>query len=471
MRMTSRPAFYIPVILAGLLALTALPSLMSGWVDLEAAADHRSAGQFMQASSRLESAARRLPWRTELWEQAGLAALEGGAAGRAVRLLESARGRGRISHAGLLGLGDALYRLDDPASALKVWQEMVAAGEVSSDVYRRLAQEYLRLGMFPEAAESYRQLTRLEPDDAAAHFQLGLLLAAHTPRQALPELVRAASLDPQLDPAARELRSAINVGLLSEDPAYQLVVSGRGLAALGEWRLAESAFNRATLANPPYGEAWAWLAEAMQQRGEDSLALLRKAGDLSPQSAMVSGLQGVYWLRAGKSLQAFESFRDASRLEPLNPAWLAAQGDAIAQMGDLPEALKRYQRAVELSAGEAEYWRRLALFCADFNVQLSEIGLPAAFSARQASPNDPENQFVLGRVLLEINYLASAETVLLDALEALPDDARIHLYLGLLYLRKEQPQPAYHHFILARDVDRDGVIASQASRLLDVYFP
>lgn len=58
-----------------LFSLAVLPSIMAGLLDLAQAENLRISSPG-SAELKYESAARHLPWRTDLWEQAGLMALK-----------------------------------------------------------------------------------------------------------------------------------------------------------------------------------------------------------------------------------------------------------------------------------------------------------------------------------------------------------------------------------------------------------
>ena len=81
-----------------------------------------------------------------------------------------------------------------------------------------------------------------DPEDASAHYRLGLLLTLSDPDRALTELLSASQLDPQFDPAVQTLRTTINLALLEDSASRRSVVIGRGLGLVSEWRLARIAF-------------------------------------------------------------------------------------------------------------------------------------------------------------------------------------------------------------------------------------
>ena len=77
------------------------------------------------------------------------------------------------------------------------------------------------------------------PDDASAHYRLGLLLALSDPNRALSELKHASQLDPQFDPAVQILRTALNLVSSNDSDSDRLVIIGRGLGLVNRMQSSE----------------------------------------------------------------------------------------------------------------------------------------------------------------------------------------------------------------------------------------
>jgi len=459
------------LILLGLSLLIIGPGLLAGWEDLRQAERAMGEGRFAAATSDYSAAARLLAWQPALWERAAQAALSGGNPQAAIPLFERAEDKKALSPQGWLAWGDAYQQSGDVASALATWQAAIAQHGPSAAVYARLARAYRLQGDYLSAIQAWRALLDLDAGDADAHYQLGLLLAVTAPELALPELMQAARLDPGLDAPVQGLRASLNAALLVEDPPYQLLMSGRALAALGEWELAAEAFRRALATRHDYAEAWAWLGEARQHLGADGLPDLQRALLLDPDSPGVNALVGLYWQRQGQAGQALAYFQAAMGLEPGNAAWYAAAGSAAEQSGDLVAALAYYKQAVALDPQGAAYWRSLATFCARYQVEVTETGLPAARRLLALAPQDWRSQDLMGQIAQTAGDPLSAEKYYLGALELAPDEAALHFHLGGLYLQMGRAQPAYDNLVKTKKLDPDGFYGWQAGRLLERYFP
>jgi len=463
--------YYVPLILISLLIMAISPRLLAGWQDEMQARQTATAGEYFQAAILFESAAQRLPWRYDLWEQAGMAALTMGDWDGAIRFLDKAGTKGLLSYQGKIAMGDAYEKKGDLESAIKIWKGALSVYETKAEVYDRLAQAYHSLRDFTAEEGELRDLLALQPQNASTHYRLGLLLAAKRPEEAVSELILSASLEPELDPQVQILRAGLDTALLEDDHAYRLVVSGQALAAIKEWGLAAQAFSQAIAIRADYAEAWAMLGETIQNLDQDGLPYLDKALSLDPDSVLVHALRGLYWQRQKESKKALAEFQMVVILEPENPAWLAALGDAYAQYGDLPPALEAYQHAVSLVPNDPLYWRLLAVFCSQFDVQVNEIGLPAAVHAISLAPKDALARDAAGWVFLTLGIYNMAEEQLLLAVELEPNLASAHFHLALLYLQKNQMNLAYEHLVRVRDLDNNGILGQQAARLLDQYYP
>ena len=250
----------------------------------------------------------------------------------------------------------------------------------------------------------------------------------------------------------------------------QKVVIGQAFGLVQDWELATTAFEQAIQLNEENAEAWAWLGEAKQQTGGEGSAELDRALLLNHTSVNVRALRGLYWSRQGRYEQMLAEYLLAAGIEPENPRWQANIGEAYTKLGDLVSALMAYQRAVELAPTHADYWRLLAVFCAENNVQIEEVGMPAAQQALTLAPNDPAALDALGYVYLSTGRYASAETSLAQAIEISPEYFPAHIHLAMTYLAQGNQPAAFNSLTYVRDAEGAGIYAEAARQLLDKYF-
>lgn len=458
-----RSLWTVPAVLLALLALVLTPGWLAGRRAEADALRWLETGDAEHAAVQFAYAARHLPGRPDLWEQAGLAYLQAGFPAQAVEALS----HGPLSEQGRIALGDAWLELDNEDEAVTAWQAAVPAPEA----HRRLAQSAMRGSDLQSEADHWRALLISMPEDAEAHFRLGLILAATDPAGALPDLLTAARLDPVYDSRAQILRERIATGLLPDDLSYAFIQAGAGLLEIGEPDLAAIALHRAVELRPDYGEARALLGEALERTGADGLAQLQAGLSQVPDSALVQALNGAYWMRHGDADQAVMFFAQAAALEPDQPGWQASLAGALAQGGDLPAALEAQVRAVELAPQDAYYWRLLAVFSLTYSYDPEGIGLRAAQRAQELAPDDPLALDTLAWACLDLGMYNQAEAYLLRALEIDPQLASAHLHLAILALRLGRIADAHQSLLRAIDLDPEGAVGMQASDLMLRYFP
>ncbi|HKY54128.1 MAG TPA: tetratricopeptide repeat protein, partial [Anaerolineales bacterium] len=435
----------------------------SGYSELEKVS---SSNTYTEAAQHYQAAAQRIPWRADLYELAGHAYYHAQDYVNAEAAYQKAFQRGALSPEGWVAWGDVNYLNQNPERAAEIWEQAFEQKDPSEQLYSRLAQTYQETGDYSNAADALQRYVSVYSEDAAAHYRLGLLLTLSDQNTALSELITASQLDPQLDPAVQTLRTALNLALINDSPSERFVIIGRGLGVLEEWQLAHVAFTEAVEADGKNAEAWAWLEESNQHIGQKESDGLDRALRLSPNSSVIRGLRGLHFQRSGNFRQALEEFKHAARLEPDNPAWQVSIGEAYAKLGDLILALEAYQQATTLAPDDPNYWRLLAIFCAQNGVHIKDVGIPAAQRFLIMLKDDSSAEDLLGWLHLLDSRYEESERHLTRALELDPQNAAAHLHLAMLYLQKGDRIAAYDQLIFARELGN-----TEAEALLKQYFP
>ena len=129
-------------VLLALLAAVVGPVVLTGYTDLQAARSALAEGHASEAERLFESAARKLTWQQDLWEQAGLAAYRGGDKNGAVRLLEIARRKEALSAEGWITLGTVFWIKQDATNAIAIWKAGILAFPRSAQLYDQLITAY-----------------------------------------------------------------------------------------------------------------------------------------------------------------------------------------------------------------------------------------------------------------------------------------------------------------------------------------
>ena len=451
-------------ILLVILLVISVPFISSGYSEINLA---ETAPSHLDAAVHYQAAALRLPWMPDLYELAGHHFYYAEEYLQADAAYQKAFNRKALSSDGWVAWGDVTFLSGDPSRAAEIWQQGLEQPNVSENLYSRLANTYQENKDYSKAAQYLQLYVNDHPEDASAHYRLGLLLTLSDPNEALSYMISASQLDPEFDPAVQTLRTALNLSAVSDSPSQKKVVIGRGLGLVNEWELAQVVFNEAVKLDGNNAEALAWLGEANQQLGEDeALIYLDRALSLDPNSSVIRGLRGLYFQRVGNHREALLEYQAAAKLESENPVWYVSIGEEFSKLGDLIRALEAYQYTTILEPDNPAYWRLLAGFCGQNNVDLKNVGVPAAQTAVTLAPDDPLSLDVLGWLLVLDGRHYEAEKILMDALTLDPQLASAHYHLGLLYLQTDDRASMFDHLVQARDLG-----SAEAELLLKQEFP
>lgn len=465
-----------------LLGCIALPLLMALVLHLAprpwVAAQAMDAARLAQADDsrlalavHLKTAVAQYPWRADLWEAKGRSELALDDPLGARVSFAWARATGELSPSGQLALGDTYQKTGELPEAIHTWQDLLERSGPSAEIFDRLSRAHQQTGDYAQVLADLQAWAELAPQDGEVAYRLALVQAIYQPEAALDTLLKAGELDPAAASAARQVREALIVGAEQDSRTYQLVLVGRVLGLLGEWPLAEASFNQAVQADPAYAEAWAFLGEARQQNGGDGEAALQRAAALAPDSLVVQALQALSWRRQGRLDQALVVLHTIADRDGSNALWQAELGNTLAQMGDLPSALRYFQKAVEVAPQNPVYWRSLAAFCIRYGIAIPETGLDAARQAVALAPDDPQSLDLLAQVMMVLNDLISARRFLERALAVQPDYTLASLHMGQVLLELGEREPAFQALMSAIRSGGTQPAAVQAKRVLAQNFP
>lgn len=432
------------------------------------------AGQHQAAALEMRAVYAREPWRTDLLEQVGREEYQAGQFKESAEAFESARAEGALSLEGAYLLGEVYYNQGEYALAQENWAALAGSPQAGlglrSRAHDRLVQLHRQQGAFEAAIAALRAWHSLEPENARVAFLLGLHLSAFDPAQALPLLLEASHLDPVYTPLVQTLRRGINLANGAEDPAYGWLMVGRSLGSTGDWDLAEVAFEQAVSTAPAYAEAWAFLGEARYQLNGSGKTELDQAVALNPQSTVVRTLQALSWRRQGDLDQALALLQSVAKEEPQEPIWQVEIANIYVEKGDLAAAQDHFVKAVTLAPQVSRYWQHLARFSVQYDVDIPNLGLPAARQAVLLSPDDPAALDVLGWALISQSDFATAERILQHAVEKDAAYSPALLHLGQLYIQQQDFERAYVYLKRAKQYAGGDQVGFVANRLLARYF-
>jgi tetratricopeptide (TPR) repeat protein len=435
-------------------------------------------GDFQNSATNLAAAASYYPWRVDLNKEAAQYALQANDPQSAIRYLERPGTVSRLNTDDLILLGDAYNQDGDPFMAQSIWKHVTTLVD-SIPAYQRLADFYTQQQDYASAADMLQKVLSLNPSVIDLYYHIGLLYSITDPTKALPFFAQAEQIDPSNAQKAEDLYAKIRTANLFDEPAYTLLLVGRQLAYWGEWDLALVAFQHAVSLNPGYADAWAFLAEALQQVALQKTGIITYEGlpdlqlalQLDPNSILAHTLMGLYWERQADYPQAQQYLQDAIVLSPEDPFLVSELGNILSKAGDLPAAQSAYQAAIQLAPDDPLFYRQLAEFAMQNHIQIRELALPAARQAIMLDPRDAGSLDVMAQVMLILLDYHSAERYSLEALQSDPKFSPACLHLGLAYLYQGKSALAQQWLGLAESVDPGSWVSAQASRFLDYYFP
>jgi Flp pilus assembly protein TadD len=179
----------------------------------------------------------------------------------------------------------------------------------------------------------------------------------------------------------------------------------------------------------------------------------------------------LYWQRQFDEQSALEYLEKAARIEPGNPIIQAELGRVTAGLGDLAAAEDYYEQAVAMAPSDPTFWRLLAEFSLDHQVQIRQIALPAARNAVLLAPQDSFSNALMGRTLLALGDGLNAQRFLRRAITLDTKNPSAHLHLGMAYLKQGDYSLAQQEFATAERLAPDTSITHQINRLNSYFFP
>ena len=445
---------------------------------LENASQSITSGDLLAASKALAGVAEYFPWRYELNLTAGRFAMQAGDPKQAIQYLERPGAISHLSYDDMILLGDAYNQSGDPFMAEAIWKRVTELDD-SSQAHEHLAKLYLQRKDYPLAITELQNMLSKNPSDIPRYYQIGYLNAVTDPSKSLPFLIQAAEIDPNNGTRAQTMHDKIRTASLFDEPSYTFLIAGRQLADWDEWELAAEAFHNATVLQPDYADAWAFLGEARQQLSlletnpvsDAGYAELYHALQIDPKSTLANTFMGLYWERQGDYLQANNYIERAITASPNDPFLHSELGNILAKMGDLPAAQSAYEAAIQLTPQDPLFYRLLAEYALQYQIQTRELALPAARQAISLDPGNASSLDVMAQVMLMLEDYHSAERFAQSALQVDPGFTAAYLHLGMAYAYLQEPDLARQWLNQAKIANPDSWIATQAKRMLEYYFP
>jgi predicted O-linked N-acetylglucosamine transferase (SPINDLY family) len=234
-------------------------------------------------------------------------------------------------------LGVAAYEAGDARAAVECLERAWAGNRTSAAFHADLGRAHRAAGSRNEALASFREATRLRPEDPDLHVELGqTYLQAHLTADALNCVQEALRLDP--------------------DRVTALLLASRVLLTRGEWAEAESHCRRAIRLQGNVSELHDNLGVALSQQGrlEEAEACHRQALGLDPENAQAWNHRGIVFQTLGQVEPALACYQEALRRWPDRAPALNNVGGALLLLNRVVEATPYLEQAVRLEPNRAE---------------------------------------------------------------------------------------------------------------------
>jgi predicted O-linked N-acetylglucosamine transferase (SPINDLY family) len=235
----------------------------------------------------------------------------------------------------------------------------------SISVALQTALQHHQAGRLAQAADIYRRILAVEPDQPDALHLLGVILhQSGQHAEALDLLRRATTARPRsavyhnslgvalkdrgdLQAAAVSYRRAVE--LEPDYPDAQLNLA-RVLRALGDLASAAIAYQRAAALAPDVFEIHSSLGDTCSELGRlpEAIASYGRALELKPDAVSVYNNLGNAWQLAGNPDAAAACYRKALTLQPNRVESLTNLGTVLKNQGYLEEAAELYRRVLTL---------------------------------------------------------------------------------------------------------------------------
>ena len=302
----------------------------------------------------------------------------------------------------------------------------------------------------------------VRPGNAAANYNLGVVLKAHGDRDGAAACYRRTiELDPtfakaqtnlgailqdegKLDEAIACYRRAIEHASDKTQPHITHKNLGVILKQRGQVDEAIACFRRAVELEPEYMEAHMHLGILLQTKGDldEAVACFRRAAQCPPEQAIAHGYAGGCLFALGKVKEALAHFERAVELAPNDAKYYFNLGLALGDDGDFERAAACYRQAIELNPNLAPVYNNLAEILAtatERSVYDPEEGLNLARKAIQLAPDAAEHWDTLSTAAYRAGDWQTSLDARQEKLNRDPITEEDRLYLAMTHWQLGNP--------------------------------
>ncbi len=237
-------------------------------------------------------------------------------------------------------LGYVLHREGNATESLATYTRAAQLRAPAGDDLKIVGLNYVLLNDYPDAIKWLEKASEAEPKNKEAWYFLG---RAYYTRSRIPEARKTFLKVLELDP--RDAKAENNLGLILESEAQPD-------AAMDAYRKAIAWQNQSLRpSEQPYLNLGSLLME--QSRVSESIPLLQRAVELASGNAICRLKLGTAYLRLGKLTDAQRDLEKAVQLAPDDPAAHYQLGKLYKEMKALDRAKAEFDRTAELQSRAA----------------------------------------------------------------------------------------------------------------------
>jgi tetratricopeptide (TPR) repeat protein len=288
----------------------------------------------------------------------------------------------------------------------------------------------------------------MSPDNSAVYLQMGelLLVQGHIPEGRVM-VQKALDKDPN---SVRALGVLASLDLQAKQPDKALERLQAQIAK-----------------EPNNGGFYTELATTQLQTGDfkGALASSQKAMQFSPSSLDAVNVYTQAEIDLHDIDPAIATWQSLADAHPNNAQAWQMLGSLQEAKGDLPKAMDEYKKTIQIDPNNGIASNNLAYLMVESG-QNTDVALSLAQTARHAMPDSPHTADTLAWVYyFKGNYYA-ARDLLEGALKTNPDNASMHLHLGLTYSKMNDPSDAVLHLKKAAALQPNSKTAQDANSAL-----
>jgi protein O-GlcNAc transferase len=370
----------------------------------------------------------------------------------------------------------ALAETQKVGPAVTKMKAALATDSQNPELHDELGSLYAQQKDWTNAQQEFATAIRLNPNLAAAHVHLGLVMQAQGQANGLTELVLASQLEPQNaaiaielgkalaasgqdEQAIRVFQHALELQPESTEASYQLALA---LQRTNKVQEAISLLKKVVAAEPNNAEAMINLGMALSQAqlAKDAVPVLQRSIALAPNSVTAHQDLAAAYVQLSQFGDAVDELHSALKLAPDLPQLHYNLGLAFKMQDDAARAIPELETAEKLdpSAPEAPYLLGvLYMQTGRYDDAAREMN-----TSLKLRPENGDGWATLGSVYDKLNKLPEATSALREAIRQLPSQPDPHLTLAAVLVKQNQPAEAASERKKAADLMRSNMNRQRA---------